>query len=173
MLGKKGANQFTTGRRKCLSQVTKDKIKLALKNREKPRKTYYSKISQDLFWNIYGQLSAEQQKHAKFAELNREKFIKIGEKFTSVDFVYKNICIEFYGDLWHANPAKYKENDKPSPIKELSHLTAKEIWNRDAERNRILEERGYSVYIVWEIDYIKNKQKIIQNMLEVCNSIVL
>jgi len=36
-------------------------------------------------------------------------------------------CIEFNGDLWHANPSIYKADDFPNPF--YPELVAQEIWD--------------------------------------------
>jgi hypothetical protein len=53
------------------------------------------------------------------------KNFKIGEK--KFDLKIKNLLIEVNGDLWHANPLIYKENEEPSDIKNIiSSLEEKE-----------------------------------------------
>jgi len=55
--------------------------------------------------------------------------------------------IEFYGDYWHANPKIYKPDDI------IHHkFKAKDIWENDKQRIKILEELGYFVHIVWQSD---------------------
>lgn len=60
------------------------------------------------------------------------------------------ICVEFYGDYWHANPLKFAANDIPIP---QFHKTAQEIWEHDEERIKSLNERGINVIIVWASEF--------------------
>lgn len=60
-----------------------------------------------------------------------------------------NICIEFYGDYWHANPAKFNPTDIPIP---QLKKTAQEIWDHDAKRIKSLNDRGISTIVVWASD---------------------
>lgn len=71
-----------------------------------------------------------------------------------------NLCIEFYGDFFHANPKIYKDPNKILNIYGKV-LTVKEIWEKDKRRTELLKERGIKTIIVWESDYYKNKNKSI------------
>jgi hypothetical protein len=66
----------------------------------------------------------------------------------SVDIYIPKIkkIIECFGDYWHCNPLKCKENYYNSSI----HKTAKEIWEKDKNRIQTLKDCGYDVEIVWE-----------------------
>ena len=67
--------------------------------------------------------------------------------------------IEFYGDRFHGNPELFADEDCCHPFN--SSLTSMDMKNRDEKRNNILTERGYSVKIVWENDFRKNADRII------------
>lgn len=114
----------------------------------------YSKISQELFWEIYQNLTSKIKKNVKFAELNGEKNINfnmydkkiIGKERICmfVDFSISNqIVIEFDGNYWH----KY----------------TKDI---DIKKNIILQSKGYKIFRVEEKDYIKNKEIVIKKCIE-------
>ena len=70
-----------------------------------------------------------------------------------------NIVIEFNGDFWHGNPRIYDENDMLS-----DGISAKEKWEQDKERTKILEDNGFRVHVIWEMDYKKNKQEVIKKI---------
>jgi len=92
----------------------------------------------------------------------RKSTIRIKNKWFYPDVrIDKNIIIEFYGNYWHANPLTYKSN-------EIVHhnFTAKQIWNNDKERIKILENNGFRVFIVWQDEYQNNKNKIINNIIK-------
>jgi G:T-mismatch repair DNA endonuclease (very short patch repair protein) len=52
--------------------------------------------------------------------------------------------IELYGDYWHCNPEKYNGDYYHKQL----HMTAKEKWIADRERQQKLEDAGYKVEIV-------------------------
>lgn len=72
-----------------------------------------------------------------------------------------NVLIEYNGDYWHCNPAKY--------ISEYFHgkkgLYAKEIWEHDEKKAVLAKEKGYKLFIIWEMDFIINKEKEINKIL--------
>ena len=70
----------------------------------KSRKTY-SKISQELFWEIYKSIDESLKECCLFAELNQEYIFYVHSdeiKVFFVDFKLKNIVIEFNGNYWHS-----------------------------------------------------------------------
>ena len=79
-----------------------------------------------------------------------------------VDFKYKNKIIEFYGDFWHCNPLQYNK-DYFHPI---LNLYSEEVWDKDSKRLDYIKSKGYEVYIVWESDFIKNKDKVLYNIIK-------
>lgn len=68
-----------------------------------------------------------------------------------------NLIIEFYGDIYHCNPIKFKD-----PAKYCSWIsrTVQEQWDRDRRRLAALYKLGYKVLIVWEYDW--NKTPLIE-----------
>ena len=45
-------------------------------------------------------------------------------------------------------------------------MYAYEIWKRDDFRKKLIENKGCEVLVVWEYDYKKNKEKIIQKCVD-------
>jgi len=72
------------------------------------------------------------------------------------------IIIEFYGDFWHANPEIY---DADQII--IHNMTAQQIWDKDEKRVTNLKNMGYDVIIVWQLDYERKKEQIL-NYLDAC-----
>ena len=64
----------------------------------------------------------------------------------------KKIIIEFHGDYWHCNPAKFSK-DYFNPT---TQRYAYEQWGRDSRKKQIAEAEGYTVIIIWESDFNKN-----------------
>lgn len=126
----------------------------------------YSKISQELFWEIYNNLPEDLKQHTYFAELNQEfscfnKDAGLGYKY---DFVITNIkfCIEFQGCYWHANPLVFDINETTI----IHNKTVRDIWSHDELKEYYLTEKyGYDLLEVWDNEYLENKQKTIDDML--------
>jgi len=68
----------------------------------------------------------------------------------------KKIAIEYHGDYWHCNPLFWKKDDFNKSLK----MTAKEKWNNDNKRYWVLKKLGYDIHIIWEYDWINNREKI-------------
>ena len=66
--------------------------------------------------------------------------------------------IEFNGDYWHCNPLIYDAGF----YHPHSRKTAADIWKHDYIKIKAAITRGFSVKIVWESDFIKNKDLVIQ-----------
>jgi hypothetical protein len=140
--------------------------KLLAYNENKPN---YSKVSQELFWQIASALPDDKQKNLKFAELNDEQIFYTGTdlKIIQVDFKCNNKIIEFNGDFWHANPNQYTNDDilhHPN-----NHILAEDLWKKDKQRIEWLESNGYTVLTVWESDYNYNKQEVINKCINFIN----
>ena len=60
-----------------------------------------------------------------------------------------NLIIEYFGDYWHCNPCKYK-NDYLHPHKKK---TSEEIWKDDKIRIDNIKNYGYNLEVVWESEY--------------------
>jgi len=120
----------------------------------------YSKPSQDLFDSLdkYFSKNFTTYYHRKNSEA--EFFIEV-DNITRVfylDYFIKelNVCVEFFGNYYHANPEKYK--DPTQKIRFTKFFTVQEIWDRDKKRIELLEKyHGIRTIIVWESDYYKNK----------------
>lgn len=89
--------------------------------------------------------------------------IHINSKCYKVDILIKelNTIIEFNGTYWHCDPRFYNENY----FHKRKQLHAKEIWELDKIRIENLNSLGYNVKIIWEFDYMENKQNILLEML--------
>ena len=95
-----------------------------------------------------------------------KKTIKIGKKWLYPDVVIgDNLIIEFYVDYWHAHPEKFINEN------EIVHhnISAKTIRKNDEKRLNLLKENGYCVYIVWEKEYINNKDETLNKIKEWIN----
>ena len=73
-------------------------------------------------------------------------------------FPYLGIVIEFYGNYFHANPDMYKPEDP------VLGTVAQAIWDRDEKRKMALEYEGYYVHVVWEKEFKKNPNNVLQEL---------
>lgn len=128
----------------------------------KKNRNNYSKISQELFWEIYDRLSNSGDKKIYFAELNHEHGCGTNKNFDFVILDNKKI-IEYNGNLWHGNPDIYEATDKPNPHLEL---TSADIWEMDKRKinNAIL--KGFEVLVIWENEYKNDKELYIKKCLD-------
>jgi hypothetical protein len=131
--------------------------------------TFYSKISQELFEQIDEKVTFD---HLYYATKNKEfsKYDNINEKIYFYDFVIiedgLKLCIEFHGDDFHANPNKYKPNDR---IPVGGRITATECWEKDRKKQLCIESFGFQYLVVWESDYRRDKVGTINKILEHIN----
>lgn len=126
----------------------------------------YSKTSQLFFNELLNNLGYSEKIY--FKEFNKEfmKYDKNNKICYFYDFVdTKNKkCIEYNGDLWHANPKIYSEDDTPNPFDKT--LKAKEIWDKDFKKISFLESKGFEVLVIWESEVKNNKNYILNRCLD-------
>lgn len=130
-------------------------------------RTGYSKISNEMFDNVYEQLSNELKASSYYANNNNEivKYDKENKRYYRLDFFNSklNKCIEFHGDFWHCNPNKYNEDH----IHRITNKTASEIWEYDTTKKEFIENVMCCEYLtIWESEYRKNKEKTIKKCID-------
>lgn len=93
----------------------------------------------------------------------KQKYIsdKKGNNY-SYDLTIGHKIIEFNGDYWHMNPQIYSADS----YNKVKNQTAIEIWNHDKSKLQCANEYGYDVLVIWESEYIKNKEDVIRRCLE-------
>lgn len=90
-----------------------------------------------------------------------------GNKYLSPDIVInKKIIVEFYGDYFHANPILHKADEHI--VKK--GMTAQQLWEEDSKRQKMLEDAGYSVIVVWQFDLRQNKKDTLDNLVKEIDS---
>ena len=114
----------------------------------------FSKISQDLFWKLKERLETEEVMFASFGSeyyipLNQDDKNILDQTIIFLDFKYKNKIIEFNGDYWH------KDNG---------------TREKDLKKKMICEARGFDVLFVWENEYKKEPEKVIERCLRFLES---
>ena len=99
-----------------------------------------------------------------------EEEVKLAENsYTSiVENKEKYKIIEFNGVYWHCSPRYYQGdeiikryfNGKPRII------TVSDVWNKDKMKLDFFKSQGYDVLVVWEDDYYKDKNEVINKCME-------
>lgn len=126
----------------------------------------YSLISQELFYRILEKYDIEKRDKVYFAKKNQEYFISSkGNEFYQYDFTdrEKKKIIEYNSDMYHANPNIYKIDDNPHPFRKW--LTSNDIWIHDENKIKVAKENGFDVLVIWDSDYRKNPDEVIQECL--------
>jgi hypothetical protein len=113
----------------------------------------YSMVSKRLFDNLSENFD---KLTLYYGENEWYSYDRENKRYYLIDFFIKekNIGIEFNGDIWHANPIKYKPNDKPFPFQR--NLTAQDIWKKDKVKNDFLKTKLTKLIIIWESDLYKD-----------------
>lgn len=119
-----------------------------------------SLISQDLFWKIYNELCENKKSETKFSHLNNEKKLiiteadklnlthvkeKLNKNLYYLDFICKNKVIEFDGTYYHTDKEK------------------------DFAKDEFLKLKGYQVLRIPELEYYKDKNKILKQCINFLN----
>lgn len=116
------------------------------------QKTFYSKISQRFFTLIDSYIG--QKYTTYFGSKNVEYGVHLGDSYAKLDYyiLELNLCIEFNGTTFHADPRVYEDTSHPNPF--AQHITAHEMRNKDVKRYQKLEEkRGIKTVVMWELDF--------------------
>ena len=168
--------QTTFSKEICINKYGKEKgLEIFKKRQEKWQLTLhktnkmhcgYSKISQDLF----NELIKHTNNEIYYGSLNREYTIYNKENkhiyaFDFTDLTNRKI-IEFQGDIYHANPNLFSEDDKPSP---WNNLTSKELWQKDEYKKQVALNNNFDLIQIWESDFRNNKEKTIKKCLNFLN----
>ena len=155
--------QTTFTLKKCIEKYGEEQGKIIFRNRqEKWQNSFkhlnYSKISQELFLEIYKRIENKKCFFAindngveDYSGHNHELRIKTDVSVVSVDFYYPltNSIIEFDGDYWHS---------------ETRNSVNK---TRDEVRDKSLKAVGYTrILIIRECDYRKNKEQTIKKCID-------
>lgn len=111
----------------------------------------YSKSSQSFFKKLDELiLNHDQTLETFYHDKNKEFMINVNGDLYFLDYYIKNfnICVEYNGSIWHADPNKYTACDKP--ISFVDNITASDIWERDAKKIKALNSMGIHTIIVWD-----------------------
>ena len=92
-----------------------------------------------------------------------EKFIydNINKKPYRYDICYNKKIIEINGDFWHSNPKDFKADD----IHRVTKKKCSDIWDYDKNKLNTAILHNYKVLVIWQSDYDKNKDEVINKCL--------
>lgn len=135
--------------------LTNEEAKLALSKRQHTYKGgKYSKICMNMINDVLN----ENKSLDKFLFGKNELILKdnISNKHYMFDLTNKvtKHIIEFNGDFWHGNYKLFKPND----FNPILNKTYEEIHTYDLEKYKYAEKCGYKILVIWEYDYINNKE---------------
>jgi hypothetical protein len=84
----------------------------------------------------------------RIAKRNRQvKLIVKGKRLTVDAYIPRSKTIyEFYGDLWHGNPAVYGSSEE-NPV---NGVLFSDLYKDTMARERFLKRNGYKVVSIWE-----------------------
>lgn len=85
-----------------------------------------------------------------------EKIVPESKYFADILLLNKKKIIEYNGDYWHCNPNKYSSDY----FNKKTGKYAKDVWATDLDRRNILEQMGYSIFCVWESDFLKERKML-------------
>jgi len=170
--------QSTFSKKLCIEKYGEEEgLRVFTKRQEKWSKSLnengnmkigYSKISQELFYELLGCYDIGERENVKFATHNGE--LKLNKDnggiwlYDFVDLSGKKI-IEYNGDMYHGNPKKYIAEDYPHPFRK--DITAQEIWNKDKLKLDVAKDNGYETLVIWDSEYRwGNKRKVINRCIE-------
>ena len=124
----------------------------------------YSKISQELFSLL--ESKSNRKEYIFYGSKNNEYSINDGGKNYVYDFcdLDRRKIIEFNGDIYHGNPAIFKETDTPNPFKK--DKTCRELWEYDNTKKSVANKNAFEVLTIWEKDYRLNKNEEINKCLK-------
>jgi len=130
----------------------------------------YSKISQELFYELLNEYSFKERINIMFGTHNSEfKLNKCNSEggiwlYDFTDVKNKKI-IEYHGDMFHGNPKKYLPEDYPHPFRKS--LTAQEMWDKDKRKLVAANKSGFEVLVIWDSEYRwGNKEKVINKCIK-------
>ena len=78
------------------------------------------------------------------------------------DFMFDRKIIEYNGDFWHCNPTIYSADF----VNPRTKMLAKDKWATDTVKLQHARDSGYEVLVIWESDFIKNKEDIIKKCIQ-------
>lgn len=149
--------------KKCGNRFKIKAVKVLNRNTESPCKKCknYSQSSMAIDCiKTLGKISKLRFRHS-----NNYGEYQIKDTLYKVDGYNKklNLILEFYGDYYHANPKVYTKRFYKLKGKVVSVNT---INNKNKIRENTIKSKGFNLFIVWEYDWINNKETTIKKFMK-------
>jgi len=131
----------------------------------------YSKISQELFWDLLMTYNENDRINIFFHTKNFEVILRSSNIYL-YDFTdtKRMKMIEYNGDQYHANPSIYGPDDTPHPYHKTKKYCASKIWEKDSNKMELAKSNGYDLLVVWDSEYRKNPKQVLQKCIDFINS---
>ena len=95
--------------------------------------------------------------------------IKVENGYVAPDMIVNgHIVVEFYGDYYHADPAKYADD----VFIKRKGMTAKEVRECDRIREDKIKDAGYKLIVIWQHEYRADKQNVLANLVDKIETIL-
>ena len=123
--------------------------------------TNHSRIADEFCMELYTKLPEDIKSYCIFfKKSNKEYMLEDNGKFFKYDFTIFSesikVIVEFDGLYWHG----LKKDQKF-----VKGIPVEEIWEMDKEKQRLAEMNGFKVIRVREDEYLKNKEEILNNII--------
>jgi len=98
-------------------------------------------------------------------DIIQNKWLRIDNKNFCADGKYNNLIFEFNGTFFHMDNRFYTKNDK-NP----RGVSFDQVKEKDDIKISYYLKKEYDIFIIWEYDYINNKEKLFNYIKEVINA---
>lgn len=138
-----------------------------------------SKSSQIFFNKLEKEFNTYNIYDIYYHNRNKEYRVRLNtlNKIICLDFYIPDmkLCIEYNGDLFHANPKIFTPEEAPLFRLFNKTLMAKDIWEKDKNRyTKLKEEYDINTIVVWESDVNKlNIKEFVNNIIKECKNGIL
>lgn len=126
----------------------------------------YSKISQDMFKEVELLLNEKEKNYSFYATKNKEYALLYENRCFLYDFICTELkmCIEYHGDHYHGNPSLYRPDDFLR-ARGCTKIRVKDKWKQDDIKiNWLKTQRGYDTIVVWDSDWRKNSNSVLESI---------
>ena len=74
--------------------------------------------------------------------------------------IEKRKLVEFYGTYWHADPRFFDKDHKHLQ----KNQSAAQIQSRDQAKRTYAINQGFTIFVIWEHDWYKNKASVLEHI---------
>jgi len=146
-----------------------------------PESKQFKDLFKDPIWveNLQNKVNESKRKNDSYSSISKGE-IELGDYIESLGYIIKrndrtlicpleidifipkhNIGFEYNGDYWHMNPLIYESTNFNKSI----HKTAKQIWDKDADKIELCRLQNVRLIHIWEFDW-SNNNKLIKDYIK-------